>query len=474
MRNPIKKCHQAAPSFLEPRFKKDQKVTDEVIKSRGQSFELSSEKLISRLTRPSLVSSTHGAVDQILLTLPSWLFLNREEVETTIFNDDFTSYEVTANAFKSILKHLPKETKFLILIHDKAVFDDQEYFNPRDRLTEWLEPLGRTEFTKIITAPSTVNFTMWAEDAYVISEDLDDTEAYFVKPTSYNRGDDLLIADTIAESTSFEHTQANLYFQGGNLLIGDDFWFIGMDYPKRSLEYGHVKPAPYETPYKAVTQAYRDALDNQRKVIQIGSRLPVPSFDYNKKYKMNVKIKKNDDIVKGETWTELLYCANEPWTVQPMFHIDMFLTLAGRDEDGKYIVLVGDPRLAAEILEEFLEPHAMADIFDDIACQLETLGFRVVRNPLPLTYYDNLDEKVRTWYFASSNNALVQVMDESKAVWLPTYGHRYWPELEATDKENIRIWKDELKFIVHDLGDFHPFAVNSGAAHCVTKYLSRR
>jgi hypothetical protein len=26
---------------------------------------------------------------------------------------------------------------------------------------------------------------------------------------------------------------------------------------------------------------------------------------------------------------------------------------------------------------------------------------------------------------------------------------------------------------VHRLGDFHPFAVNLGAVHCVKKYLSR-
>jgi hypothetical protein len=32
-------------------------------------------------------------------------------------------------------------------------------------------------------------------------------------------------------------TQAPLYFLGGNLLIGDDFFFIGSDYPAESLKY---------------------------------------------------------------------------------------------------------------------------------------------------------------------------------------------------------------------------------------------
>ena len=52
----------------------------------------------------------------------------------------------------------------------------------------------------------------------------------------------------------------------------------------------------------------------------------------------------------GEPWTEVLYFGNKPGTVQPLFHIDMFVTLAGRAEDGRYRVLVGDPHLAAQIL----------------------------------------------------------------------------------------------------------------------------
>ncbi len=150
----------------------------------------------------------------------------------------------------------------------------------------------------------------------------------------------------------------------------------------------------------------------------------------------------------------------------------MFLTLAGRDEAGRYVVLVGDPRMAAQVLDQPLSRHAMAPVFDDIAADLADMGFRVVRNPLPLTYDDDERGRVRKWYFATANNALVQVTKTSRDVWLPTYGHRKWPELTATDAVNRDIWLS-LGFVVHELGDFHPFAVNQGAAHCVKKYLAR-
>ena len=151
----------------------------------------------------------------------------------------------------------------------------------------------------------------------------------------------------------------------------------------------------------------------------------------------------------------------------------MFLTLAGRNRRGKYQVLVGDPRLAAQTLNVPLWPHSMAAVYDNIAKGLQRLGFEVIRNPLPLVYIDDADEKTRLWYFATANNALVQIPKRGpKIVWLPTYGHGEWRSLAATDQKNKEIWEG-LGFEVRMLGDFHPFAENLGAVHCIKKYLGR-
>ncbi len=128
--------------------------------------------------------------------------------------------------------------------------------------------------------------------------------------------------------------------------------------------------------------------------------------------------------------------------------------------------------MAAQTLGQEVKPEAMVEIYDDIANQLSSLGFNVVRNPLPLTYDDDENTRDRYWYFATSNNALVLNDGFTKKVWLPTYGHRKWLELTATDAQNKTIWEG-LGFEVIMLGDFHPFAINLGAVHCIKKYLKR-
>jgi hypothetical protein len=136
-------------------------------------------------------------------------------------------------------------------------------------------------------------------------------------------------------------------------------------------------------------------------------------------------------------------------------------------------VLVGDPRLAAELLGEEVVVYAMVELFDNVAENLERIGFKVIRNPMPLIYLDNEEKKERSWHFAATNNVLVEIIDnDNKTVWLPTYGYGNWTELKKTDEYNKRLW-EELGFKVIQLGDFHPFAQNSGSLHCIKKYLER-
>jgi hypothetical protein len=209
-----------------------------------------------------------------------------------------------------------------------------------------------------------------------------------------------------------------------------------------------------------VRRLYGEYLDTARKLIYVGSTIPVPAE------------RRESFTLNGEQWHEDKYVGNDKGTAQPLFHIDMFLTLAGRGPDGKYRVLVGDPRLAAQILDWPVRRHSMPEVFDNIARGLGRIGFEVIRNPLPLVYVDDPESKLRTWYFATSNNALVEIADGANTVWLPTYGHGAWSVLEATDRCNQEIW-ERLGFEVKPLADFHPFAEELGSVHCIKKYLKR-
>ena len=391
-------------------------------------------------TDPRLVSTSHGAIEQLLLTIPDYAT-----------GDPDTN--PLAAVYRDLLTQLPSSTELIVITHQVS----------EGTVTDWLAQVNRDSRSTVISVPDHLNFSVWAEDGYVIVSERDSGKIFFVEPFSFPRFGDSLLADLVSTATAFDNSQAPLYFQGGNVLIGDDFFFIGVDYPRNSLQYVNsvIAPAPGESGTQLVRRLYSAYLDTSRALHYVGSSIPVPE-----ETTRNI-------TVNGETYTEVLYFGNRRGTAQPLFHIDMFIALAGRAADGRYQVLLGDPRMAAQILGRAVWPHSMPDVFDDIAAQLEGLGFDVIRNPLPLAYFDDPARRERVWYFATSNNALVEILPEGgKTVWLPTYGHGAWRELAATDNRNRQMWEG-LGFTVKMLADFHPFAENLGAVHCIKKYLAR-
>lgn len=436
MTNKIKTRHYQPSSELIKRNSQDFTRTVGLEKAIGKSLLADPES--EMLHNPALIGSSHGQIDEILLTIPSYAF------EGGIENPYW-------QVFSDLIKKLPKYTKFIIVTHESV----------KEAFKNWLssEQFDLSRF-RVLALPPHLHFSVWAEDGYVIAKN--GSETYFVEPFSFPRYADSMIADTVNNFSEYQLTQAPLYFQGGNVLIGDDFFLIGADYPKNSLKYvgSVIVPNQGETPTNLVKRLYNEYLDKNRKLIYVGSKKSVPSE------------LKRETSINGETWKEIIYFGNHEGTVQPLFHIDMFITLAGKDETGKYTVLVGDPKLACQTLGQEVPETAMVEVFDSIAKQFSEYNFRVVRNPIPLVYVDDIERKERTWYFATSNNALVEIYTGTKRVFLPTYGHGNWTELVATDNKNKEIW-EALGFEVVQLGDFHPFAENLGAVHCIKKYLKR-
>jgi hypothetical protein len=384
----------------------------------------------------SLIPSADGQIKRILLTIPQYA----------------ASEPIMASAYRSLLKALPPELEFVILVQASA----------EQTVRQWLDETGHLSHAEISTFENSLNISIWAEDGYVVARDQVSGNTYFVEPYSFPRYADGLVASFVTNFTSLKDTRAPLYFQGGNVLIGDDFFLIGADYPANTLGYiksGVLRPPQGMTPQAFVKKLYSDYLDKKRNVFYVGSSVPVPTEQT------------RQVSIDGETRQETICAGNHAGTVQPLFHIDMFITLVGRAASGKYQLLVGDPSKAYAILGGAIPAHAMQPVFDNIATQLQGMGFEVRRNPLPLAYLDDVQAKERLWYFATANNALVQ-NSPTKQVWLPTYGHGTWAELEATDKANKALW-ESLGFTVEMLGDFHPFAENLGAVHCIKKYLAR-
>jgi hypothetical protein len=385
---------------------------------------------------PRIVSSAHGVMQHLLLTYPA--YAAGEYSYRAVYTD--------------LLSQLPATTRYTVVAHASVVSD----------LQAALTAAGAADRTTVVTAPDYLDFTVWAEDPYVAITDTATGTPFLLEPFLFTRDGDGMLADLVAQTAEVKVNRSPLCFQGGNVLIGDDFVLIGADYPAETLDYVKkyeaILIAEDADPKAAIKDLYQQSFDPARKLIYISTDQPLPQEDTHKTQ------------VNGETWQEDVYS----WTGtnQPIFHIDMFLSLAGRGAGGKYRVLVGSPAEAARLLNQPVSPFALQDAYDQIAGQLAAQGFDVIRNPLPLTYVDDPEAKLRTWYMATANNCLVQITEQSSDVWLPTYGHANWADLAAVDAENRRIWQ-ELGFTVHELGDYHPFAQNLGAVHCIKKYIAR-
>jgi hypothetical protein len=403
---------------------------------------------------PRIVSSAHGPIRHLML----WYSEETEENKPyrTVFSD--------------LMRLLPSETRITMVVHPSSAADAEALATER---------AGQVD---IVTAPDWLAFTVWAEDACVVVEDAsaDPPITYLVEPFAFPRLGDEVVADLVAQATSLQSTQLPLIFQGGNVLIGDDFVLIGRDYLDQSIRShfvngqlrGFPETAPQSEQQAWVRDLFRRTFDPERELHFLESdptgRPGNALFEH-----------------QGQVWLDHV---DAGWgDRQPIFHIDMFVSLAGRDQrTGRYRVLVGDPTVANEMLGWQPEPHDLAGEFDAIAAQLEALDFDVRRTPLVHTFAPELRPGAvttpdggtaefvarRRWYHATANNCLVQIDGDRHDVWVPTYGHEPRENLTPVDARHKAIWEG-LGFTVHQLGDFHQFAFNQGALHCIKKYLSR-
>jgi len=402
---------------------------------------------------PSMVSSYDGAIKKLLFSIPNACIERVEDTENPFLA-----------LYKRVFATLTESIELVVVTHVSAV----------SMVETILRDAGLLVRTKLIIVPDRFNFTLWAEDPYLVNIDKDQN-VWLVEPSELVRGADRYLADIVVESGTpgLKRRASPLFFRGGNTLVGDKFILIGGDTldacwasvfdpeagPRQPSDiFDHTKDIR-----KFIDNQFKQQLDWDRPFIAVGS---------NRQIQGEILCEEFDN--DGESWTQTLYSGNSKGTTQPIFHIDMFVSLVGPDPDSKkkFHLFVGDPRLAADILCMDLPDHALASVFDDIAENLKNSGFRVTRNPLPLTYADDPKSRHRLWYYATSNNVMMQSTPTSKIVWMPTYGHGIWNELAKTDAANTKLW-NEAGYEVRPLGDFHPVAENLGAMHCIKKYLAR-
>ncbi len=392
---------------------------------------------------PKLLSSINGAIGDMLFCVPDWVFQAHR-----YSGPDRVSIEGYADILRGMMGAATERMRFTLLTHRSA----------GRSLERWLSENQLAGKARVLLAPDDIRFTLWAADCCLVCTDESGANTRCLQPRLFPRMDDGRVAELLAASGLAALGRSPLFFQGGNVLVGDDFWFIGADDVRRSLELEFFERRPGESEAAAIDRALRSCLDAGRTAHPIAARVPV------------FEEARRAVVIDGEPWEEILYYGSHPGTVQPAFHIDLFISLMGRMDDGRFKVLVGDPGMAADLTGLRGGADPMQAAFDDIAAQLGDLGFAVERNPLPLVYYDDPRERLRRWYFASSNNVIVQ--DAPPIVWMPSYGHHPWPELAHTDAVNRAIWRRH-GYDVRMLPNFHSLAARHGGPHCLSKCLAR-
>ncbi len=357
--------------------------------------------------RISLVGDTERK-DTLLLVLPAFMVPSLED------------------ACRSMLAQIEPSTSTIIATHSSTAA----------QISLWLEEYQLTQRCHLITVDDDIVLSMWVQDDVHIVRD--DNGSLSLLISRQAEAHVLCLMQQIADVADMSITLVENAPDGGNILVGDDFILVGGD----DWNGGEKLSLP------------GCCNDNS---VAIASRM-----------KAATELKRPLEII-GDDWQEVVHFGNRSNSRQPVFHIDIFLSLAGRDENNRPRVLVGDPGMAAHLLDRSPPDHDLQEHFDDIADQLECNGFSVIRNPLPLTYCDLLEKRERHWYFSSSNNVIVQDCDTSgRIVWLPTYGHGNWPQLTITDDANILIWKD-LGFEVRAIAHCQPLAENLGGLRCFSK-----
>jgi hypothetical protein len=426
------------------------------------------------LQTPQLISSFAGSIDSLLFVFPRYV----------VSDDRFVA------AYQSLIRELRPGTQFVVVHHESI----------RTTVERWFTSAGHASANlTLVPLPDFTSLTDWAEDAYVALEDTADGTRYLMEPWEFPRAGDALIADAVEEFASIRASQAPLIFQGGNCLIGDDFWLLGRDYFADSVQLTQRQRPPVTVPGGVTPEAFVRTLftrnvDSARTLRLVGTNTAIPINAY---------------YGTREAANYFLDIASDgAGTFQPIFHIDMFISLIGRNTSGQFEVLVGSPSVADQLLGTS-SPYGLASVYDNIASQLTAAGLVVHRNPLvhrptrgrsftvaqlrdiatqpqgdeallvavqelvAAGASDSTAVTIRTWHHITWNNCLVEnSVTRGKHVYLPTFGHQANADLRPIDTHMKALW-ESFGFTVHMLGDFNEFARRQGVVHCIKKYLVR-
>lgn len=370
--------------------------------------------MINKNTLPKdieLVSNIEGEIGEIIMTLP----LGYENPTGPM-----------RNLYNGIIHALGREPLYIFLV-DKTVFPT------------FFEIIEKTfpELNFRMVHNNSDPPTQFVQDEWVAFHKKGfSNEKFFALQSSCKNFNLCQSARLAVKAAQAEEFITQFPFRGGNVLSGDGFVLVGKNLlasidPNRSI----IENADW----------LKDKLEITQRIIPVGGLAPV----YLEPFKgMGIR-----------------FLPRRKFSWQPVFHIDMFLTLAGRALDGRPRVVMGVPVSGyGGPLPQFCFPF----MYDEVRAELEEEGFQVVDCPLPLYRIRTTREVI--WYYATFSNGLVAATPRSKNAYLPDY------DIEGIDPFRIEVCEvwDRLGFEVQLIGDCKGIVkFKGGAINCITNVSKR-
>ena len=390
------------------------------------------------------VSSVYGRIDEILLTYP-----NKEGALTK---------EKILKHYGGIFEAFGNRVKFVIL----ASFADGEDTHHVKKLFEEALRESKAFSTKHVIhleanyVPETKirPHKMWAQDPYFILQD-PFGEPVFLEPYYFPRKAEQLIAEQVSAYADYLMRAIRYDFEGGNLLAGDDYLLAGRDILEINLKKYYPKTKE-------------------------GRRMGISQIETDLKRIFGVKYLYWVGEEQAINFKELVVRQNET-ECQPFFHLDLYLTLGGKDKEGKEIIYVAalqDPSnlqvLSKNTQKDF---HQLKTMLDRTAAYFETVhtiakgpGFFVRRLPMEAIIAEGV-LRVHSY-----NNCLIECYGDTKNVYLPKY-HDLGPRSQKTQfhcQEMARkAFSSSGYNVVFVDGRFKSLAKKAGSLHCIAKVLRR-
>ncbi len=379
-----------------------------------------------------LLSSVYGRIDGLILAIP-----------LQIKNFPYESY------FRELIEVFGTD-KEILLFYPKAENDKQA-----EEFSEILNSLQKPMLYFIASGVKQLN--PWTRDAFLSLKTAD--KRTLLLTTCSQPQNRYLAGELIKVKENISWQSVNLNLTGGNILKADQYALFGNANANKDIDV--LKSCLGDIDYIPIVSDYKmSGFRAEGKTTSDGFINFYSAFDRH----------------------------------QGIFHIDLFITLAGAENGIEYI-LIAEPVLgfipnddtAADLLEfANLIINETAKVINSIISNLEKntqRKFTVIRNPMPLIVFEefryDLGKWQRNWNWASFNNCLVEIYNRDskkiKNVWLPNY------KVAGMGISLLPTFTIQNKFIFEALGfsvfqmknDYSLLANMRGSLHCITNIIYR-